>query len=72
MSYNFDQGTPVQETKPYKAVVTFLSFLGTLGGVVIADAADAASWVNGLLVVLGGAVGTVATYYKKNPPKFLS
>jgi hypothetical protein len=67
---NFDQGTPVPETKPAKAIMAFLSFLGTYAGVAIADAADAAGWVDHVLLVVGGAVGTALVYWKKNYPKY--
>ena len=68
---NFDMGTPVQKnlTTAHKAVMAFLSFLGTYVGVLIADLSDAAGWVNQVLVVAGGAVGTALTYWTKNRPK---
>lgn len=53
-----------------KAVAAFLSAVGTYAGVVIADAADAASWVNHAVVVLGGAVATAVTYWTENKPKY--
>lgn len=70
MSYNYDQGAPVRgETTAHKAVAAFLSFLGTYLGVLISDVSEAASWVNQVIVVLGGAIGTAVTYYTKNRPK---
>lgn len=57
-------------TTASKAMAAFLSFLGTYAAVVIADVSDAASWVTQALVVAGGAVGTAATYWTKNKPKY--
>jgi len=54
----------------HKAVMAFLSFVGTYAGVLIADASDAAGWVNQVVVVAGGAIGTALTYWTKNRPKF--
>jgi hypothetical protein len=58
------------KTTATKAVAAFLSFLGTYAAVFIADVADAASWVNQALVVVGGAIGTAWTYWAKNKPKY--
>jgi hypothetical protein len=56
-------------TTAHKAVMAFLSFLGTYAGVLIADVSEAADWVNQVLVVAGGAVGTALVYWTKNRPK---
>lgn len=68
---NFDVATPVEKatTTAHKALMAVLSFLGTYAGILAADLADAAGWVNQLIVVVGGAVGTAAVYYKNNYPK---
>jgi hypothetical protein len=62
--------TPEREkTTAHKAVMTFVAFLGTYIGVLVADLADTAGWVNQILVVAGGAAGTALTYWSKNRPK---
>ncbi len=68
---NFDMGTPVKGalTTAHKALMAFLSFLGTYAGVLIADLSEAAGWVNQLIVVAGGAIGTALVYWKENRPK---
>lgn len=68
---SFDVEHPVNKTltTAHKAVTAFLSFLGTYLGILIADLSDAAGWVNQLVTVVGGAVGTAAVYYKNNWPK---
>lgn len=69
--YSYDVAPKVQGalTTAHKAVMAFLSFLGTYIGVLISDLSEAAGWVNQLVVVLGGAIGTAVVYYTKNRPK---
>lgn len=68
---NFDVGTPVRGalTTAHKALAAFLSFVGTYAGVLVADINEAAGWVNQLIVVVGGAVGTAWVYFQNNRPK---
>jgi hypothetical protein len=52
-----------------KAVNAALAFVGTYAGVLIADIAEAAGWVNQLIVVAGGTIGVARVYWAKNRPK---
>lgn len=72
-NYDFDVASPVKGalTTAHKAVMAALAFLGTYAGVLVADLADTADWVNQLLVLAGGAVGTALVYWKENKPKKL-
>jgi hypothetical protein len=70
-NYDFDVASPAKGAldKASKAVAAFLSFLGTYVGVLAVDLANAADWVNQLVVVVGTAVGTAVVYVTKNRPK---
>jgi len=71
-NYDFDVSHPdVDGTilKARKAVEAAVAFAGTYAGVLIADVAEAAGWVNQLVVVAGGAIGVARVYWAKNRPK---
>jgi hypothetical protein len=58
------------EYKANKTVAGVLTWIGTAAAEAISYGVGAASWVQGVLLVVGGAANAAAVYYTENKPKY--